>query len=141
MIKLLIWLSLLGFVVFNAAMVLQAFYTNWKVTACFESLVDHPAASTLEPRAQLDRLFSLQYIQHDDLPDEFYEQLQINSTGHIMEVSSSYHLTIFPFGQVQDAGEPGVHDSQALGGLDALRNATRIELFFEPYAITRVEGP
>lgn len=137
MIKLLFWLAVACFLAFSGASIFQAKYTNWKVQDSFDGLVDGPAQqNSLAARAKLDELIRLQYLDKDDLPAEFYNKLQIKVTGDILEVSSSYSVTVWPFGKVADVDEDGTYDPDSLSGMDALRDKTRIDLVFKPYAIS-----
>jgi len=142
-VKLLFWLAVLGFFIFNGFLVLHAYYTNWQVQHCFEGLVHNRAAQLgeLEARDKLDELLSVQYLEKDDLPAGFYDHLQIKVSGDMVEVSSSYSVTIWPFGKVEHVDESGDYDPESLSGMDILRDKTRIDLLFEPYAISNPGGP
>ncbi|MDQ6981921.1 MAG: hypothetical protein Q9M08_02790 [Mariprofundus sp.] len=137
------WLSVLGFLVFNSFLVAHAHYTNKQVQHCFEGLVHNKTAQLgeLEARDKLDELFSVQYLEKDDLPVEFYDQLRIKVSDGMIEVSSSYGVTIWPFGKVEHVDESGEYDPESLNDLDILRDKTRIDLSFEPYAITSSDSP
>jgi len=142
-VKLLFWLAVLGFFIFNGFLVFHAYYTNGQVQHCFEGLVHNRTAHTgkLEARDKLDELFSVQYLEKDDLPAEFYDQLQIKVSGDMLEISSSYGVTVWPFGKVEHVDESGEYDPELLGGMDMLRDKTRIDLSFEPYAISSSDNP
>jgi len=137
-VKLLFWLAILGFVVFNGFLVLHARYTNGQVQHCFEGLVhsQRAQAGVLEARDKLDELFDVQYLAKGDLPEEFYAQLRIKVTNGMVEVSSRYSVTIWPFGRVEHVDESGEYNPESLSGLDILRDKSRIDLVFEPYAIS-----
>jgi len=83
-------------------------------------------------------VFHVQYLDENDLPISFFDALQIHATGHGFEISSSYHVIIWPLGNVATQDEFGEYDSEALTGLDNFRYKTRIDLIFEPYAISAV---
>lgn len=142
-VKLLFWLAVLGFFVFNGFLVLHAYYTNGQVQHCFDGLVHNKAAQVgeLEARDKLNELLSVQYLEKDDLPAEFYDQLQIKVSGDMLEVSSSYGVTVWPFGKVEYVDESGGYDPELLSGMDILRDKTRIDLSFEPYAISNSDSP
>jgi len=138
--KLLFGLAVAGFLILNGALIGNAYYVNSKAQHCFELLVQSKAkASVPAARAKLDDLFRLQYLYKEDLPAEFYDELQFKTTGDMLEVSSSYSVTVWPFGKVTDVDEAGTYDPATLTGLDALRDQTRIDLTFEPYAISSAE--
>jgi len=137
--KLLFWLALWGGVILNGALIAQAYYNNSKVQDCFESLTRMmPTAEESEVRTKMDALFRLQYLDPDDFPAVFYEKLQINATGHGLEVSSLYHVTVWPFGKVEAVDETGEYDPEHLSGMDILKDKIRIDLSFTPYAISVV---
>lgn len=139
MFKMLFWLALLGFVLLNGALIAQAYYNNSKVQNCFESLSQKMAdADETAILAKMDALFRLQYIDKQDFPDAFYDELVINATGFGVEISSLYDVTIWPIGQVEAVDEAGEYAVDDLEGLDVLKHKMRIDLSFNPYAISVV---
>ena len=137
MFKLLFFVAVVGFVLLNGGLIGTAYYNNEKVQDCFESLTRNmPEASVPEIRLKLDALFRVQYIATDDLPQGFYDALQINATGQGFEISSSYDVSIWPFGSVENRDEQGEYLPDELSGVDILRHHTRIDLRFDPYAIS-----
>jgi hypothetical protein len=139
--KLLLVLAVAGFLGLNGALIGNAYYVNSKAQHCFNLLAQSmPTASVPEARAKLDDLFRLQYLYKEDLPSEFYDALQIKATGDMLEVSAHYSVTVWPFGKVADVDENDTYDPAALTGLDALRDQTRIDLTFEPYAISNADN-
>jgi len=141
-VKLLFWLALACFLAFNGALIFQANYTNWKVQDSFDGLVDGPSQqNSLAARFKLDELIRLQYLDKDDLPTEFYDKLKIKVTGDILEVSSSYSVTVWPFGKVEAVDKDGTYAPDELTGMDAIRDKTRIDLTFKPYAISSAGNP
>ncbi|GEM_PF-1246401 len=144
LLKLLIGVALAGFILFNGGLVIYAHYTNSKVQDCFDGLVSnsrmaHADAATV--RNRLNELFSTQYIDAGDLPDAFFEHLNIHASGDMLEISSRYGVTVWPFGKVQDVDQDGSYDPDALTGMDKWRDKTRIDLEFEPYAISSTTSP
>ncbi len=140
--KLLFGVAVAGFLVLNGAQIGNAYYVNSKAQHCFDLLVQSMArASAPAARAKLDDLFRLQYLYKDDLPSAFYDALHIRATGDMLEVSSHYSVTVWPFGKVADVDADDTYDPAALTGLDALRDRTRIDLNFTPYAISSVDHP
>ena len=49
-------------------------------------------------------------------------------------------MTIWPFGSVKTRDEQGEYAPDDLTGLDILRHKTRIDLSFEPNAISEMEN-
>jgi len=143
LVKLLAWIALAGFILLNGGEAIYAYYTNSKVQHCFDGLVAnsrmaHADAATV--RNRLNELFSTQYIDNGDLPDAFFDHLNIQATGDMVEISSRYSVTIWPLGRVQDVDQDGSYDPDALSGMDILRDKMRIDLEFEPYAISAAGG-
>ena len=142
MFKMLFWLALAGFTLLNGALIAQAYYNNSKVQDCFESLSQKmPAADEAAILAKMDTLFRVQYIDRQDLPTAFYDQLVINATGYGVEISSAYDVTIWSLGKVEAVDEAGEYDPDNLEGLDVLKHKMRIDLSFNPYAISAVGEP
>jgi len=140
--KLLFGIAVAGFLILNGALIGNAYYINSKAQRCFELLAQSMArAGEAEARDKLNDLFRLQYLYREDLPTEFYDALQIKTTGDMLEVSSSYGITVWPFGKVADVDAEGTYDPATLEGLDAIRDKTRIDLSFEPYAISGSDKP
>ncbi|MDQ6999031.1 MAG: hypothetical protein Q9M17_09995 [Mariprofundus sp.] len=137
--KMLFWLALLGFVTLNGALIAQAYYNNSKAQGCFESLSQKmPAADEAAILAKMDTIFHVQYIDKQDFPPAFYDELVINATGFGVEISTVYDVTIWPLGQVEALDEVGAYDPDNLEGLDVLKHKFRIDLSFNPYAISAV---
>ncbi|GAV20586.1 hypothetical protein MMIC_P1555 [Mariprofundus micogutta] len=137
MLKFLFWVALLGATVWNGFLGFNAWYNNWKVEDVFVVLVDtRPSASEAEVRSQMQKLFGLKYILNNDLPDEFFDNLSIKASGSMLEISSYYAVTIWPAGRVVNRDEDGSYHPDDLTGMDLLRDKLRIDLEFEPYAIT-----
>jgi len=140
--KMLLVLAVACFLALNGAQIGNAYYVNSKAQHCFNLLVESmPTASAVEARNKLGELFRLQYLYHEDLPSGFYDALQIKATGEMLEVSSHYSVTVWPLGKVADVDENDTYDPAALTGLDALRDQTRIDLNFKPYAISSADHP
>ena len=137
MIKVLLWLALLGGVVWNGFLIFTAHYNNWQAEDVFALLVEkRHSASESEARRHMKKLFELKYISRDDFPEEFFDNLSITATGSGLEVSSWYEVTIWPLGSVQQRDEDGSYHPDDLQGLDIIRDKLRVELEFEPYAIS-----
>ncbi len=135
----LFWLALVGFVLLNGALIAQAYYNNSKVQGCFESLAElMPEADESAILAKMDALFRLQYIDKQDFPDEFYDELMISATGYGVEISSFYDVVIWPAGKVEAVNERDEYDVDDLEGMDVLKHKLRIDLTFNPYAISVV---
>jgi len=141
-LKLLAALVLGGFLVLTGGQVVYAYYTNSKVQSCFDGLVHSSMAHADEAtaRTRLKELFSTQYIDIDDLPDAYFHNLRIRATGTMLEISSRYSETIWPFGKVQAVDQDHTYDPDALSGFDVLRDKTRIDLEFKPHAISAADG-
>jgi hypothetical protein len=137
-LRLLFWLALIGFLALNGARAADAWYANSKVQRCFDSAVGLQGDASVI-RQRLGRLFQLQYLDSDDLPAAFYDALDIRVNGPVVEISSHYTVTIWPFGRVDELDADGSYDPDALNALNMLRDRSRIDLDFDPYAITAVQ--
>jgi len=85
-------------------------------------------------RKKLPTLFKVGYIARDDVPEEFYDNILVRFAGGKVEISSFYTDTLWPLGRVKNVDAEGTYDPLELTGLDYLRDMTRYDLFFEPYA-------
>jgi len=142
MIKFLLWLTLLVTLVWNGFLVFQAHYNHWQAEDVFELLVENKrTASAEEARKQMNKLFELKYITSDDFPEEFFDNLSIKATGSALEISSFYQVTIWPLGSVEARDADGSYHPDDLNGLDIMRDKVRLDIEFEPYAITGSVDP
>ena len=137
MVKALVWVVILGTVVLQGLRILNVHQVNWRVEDVFASIARNMAtASEGEIRQKLPTLFKVQYIAPDDLPEEFYQNLVIKSEGNGVEISSRYQATVWPLGRVENVDEDGTYAPDELSGMDILRDKTRLDFEFEPYAAT-----
>ena len=137
-IKLMLFLGLLGGVVWYGWLLIPVYNAQWKVQDAFDALSRNMAANANEAaiRARLPELFKIKYIYHNDLPEEFYENIKIKADGNRIEVSSYYHITIWPLGPVEDVDPELEYDAADLKGMDKIRDKLRLDYDFEPYAQT-----
>ncbi len=136
-IKLLFWLSILGGVVWYGWLLVPVYNANWKVQDAFEAVARNmPNASESEIRARLPDLFKVKYIAPGDLPDEFYDNIEIKADGDRVEISSYYHVTIWPLGPVESVDPESDYDPESLKGMDRVRDRLRLDFDFEPHAET-----
>ncbi len=136
-IKFLFWIALLAALISTGFQLLSIYQTNWKVQDVFDNISRRMSASSeAEIRNKLPILFKIGYIYHDDVPEEFYTNLLIKSSDGRVEISSSYMETLWPLGRVENVDKEGTYDPQELTGMDYLRDKTRYDVYFEPYART-----
>lgn len=137
MVKAICWLMVVGFLLWYGMLVFLAHYTNWKVQDVFTSVTENlPTASEEEIRTRLPKLYTVMYIEPSDLPQEFYDNIEIRREGNMLEVSSVYTVTIWPLGPVERLDEEGGYLPEELEGMDIVRNKLRMDIEFEPYAIS-----
>jgi hypothetical protein len=137
MIKFFFWVVFLGFLVVNGFHLLTIHQTNWKVQDVFDNISRKmPDSSEAAVRNKLPDLFKVGYISHDDVPEEFYDNLLIRPSNGQIEISSSYMETVWPLGRVENVDKEGTYDPLELTGMDYLRDKTRYDIYFEPYART-----
>jgi len=136
-IKLMLFLAVLAAGSWTAYNVLPVYNAYWKVQDVFESasrnLTDKSAE---EIRARLPELFFVKYLNEKDLPDEFYDNLEIRNEGGRVTLSSSYHVTVWLLGPVESVDPDSDYDPHELRGMDRLRDALRLDFDFEPHAET-----
>lgn len=136
-IKLLFLVAILVALVSIGFQLLSFYQTSWSVQDVFDN-ISRKMVGTSEAaiRKKLPALFKINYIDHDDVPEEFYDNLLIKVTSQSVEISSSYTETLWPLGQVGNLDEDGTYDPLELTGLDVLRDMMRYDLYFEPFAET-----
>jgi len=137
MIKMMFWGAILGAAVVYAYMVMPVYNAYWKVQDTFEG-VSHSMADASEEaiRTRLPDLFKVKYLAPGDLPQTFYDNLQIKADGGRVEISSSYHVTVWFLGPVEGVDPESEYEASDLKGMDKLRQKLRQDFDFEPYAET-----
>ena len=137
LIKTTFWLMLLGIVVWYGYLLIPVYNTYWKVQEAFESVSRNMADADEEAiRQRLPELFRIKYIAKDELSDEFYENLEVKADGKSVEISSYYHVTVWPLGPVESVDPDEEYKETDLKGMDRLRKKLRLDFDFEPYAET-----
>jgi len=136
-IKLLLVLAVLAAGTWATYNILPVYNAYWKVQDVFEAasrnLADQPED---EIRAKFPDLFHVKYLAHDDLPQEFYDNLRIKADGGRVEISSSYHVTLWLLGPLEGIDPDEAYTDKDLKGMDKLRDKARLDYDFEPYAET-----
>ncbi|MDQ6960305.1 MAG: DUF4845 domain-containing protein [Mariprofundaceae bacterium] len=137
MIKLLFVLAVLSGGIWSAYNIVPVYNTEWKVQDAFDAVADNLSGQPAEViRIRLPDIFHVKYIAHNDLPAEFYDNLQIRADGGRIEISSAYHVTIWLLGPLESVNSDENYTSSDLKGMDKLRDKARIDYDFEPYAET-----
>ena len=135
--KILFGIVILGALVLNGFQLLTIHQTNWKVQDVFDNISRKMSDSSEDKvRKKLPDLFKVGYISHDDVPEEFYDNLLIRFSDGKVEISSSYMETVWPLGRVENVDKEGTYDPLELTGMDYLRDKTRHDIYLEPYART-----
>ncbi len=138
MIRLLFWLAVIGGIALAGVRLVPPWYTYWKVQDLFDDVAGHLAdRSPAEIRERLPELMDVKYLDRDDVPPAFWENLEIEGDGERVRIRSSYDVVVWMLGPVQDVDDPEDYDPKELHGLDVLRDRARIVLHFEPHAETR----
>ncbi len=136
-IKLMLFLAVLAAGTWTAYNVLPVYNAYWKVQEVFESVSRNLSnASEEDIRAKLPDLFFVKYLKEGDLPKEFYDNLEIRADGNRVSISSSYHVTVWLLGPVENVDPESDYDPKDLRGMDRLRDALRLDFDFEPHAET-----
>jgi Domain of unknown function (DUF4845) len=137
MIKLMFWLALLAGGVWYGYNVIPVYNTYWNVRDAFKNIArDRANEDAAEIRNALPDILHVEYISHDDLPPEFYKNLEIKADGNRVDISSFYHVTVWLLGPVQGVDPDSNYSKTDLKGLDKLRDAARLDYEFEPHAET-----
>jgi len=136
-IKLLFFLAVLAAGTVAGYKIIPVYNTYWKVQDGLESVsrnLSNQSADNI--RGRLPDIFHAKYIEFNDLPQEFYDNLQIEADGGRVEISSSYHVTVWLLGPVESVNPDAEYAAKDLKGMDKLRDRARIDYDFEPYAET-----
>ena len=135
LIKVMFGLAVLAGVVWYGYNVIPVYNTYWSVKDAFKNIVDNRAnddATTI--RDALPDILHVQYVNHDDLPPSFYNNLKIKADGNRVDISSYYHVTVWLLGPVQGVDPDSNYNKKNLKGLDLLRDKARLDFNFEPHA-------
>lgn len=136
-IKLMLWLAVLACVVWVGYEVIPVYNANWKVQDAFDGVVRNMAdANEADIRDRLPELYKIKYLEKSDVPQEFYDNLQIEADGNRVKISSRYHVTVWLYGPVQDVDPASEYSEADLKGMDKIRHKLRLDFDFEPYAET-----
>ena len=136
-IKMLFWLAILFAGVMYAYQVVPVYNAYWKVQDAFSGVVENMAGdSEIDIRKRLPDLFRVKYLKQDDVPREFYDNLEIKADGNRVEISSFYHVTVWFLGPVTAVDPESDYDPEELKGMDRVRNRLRQDFDFEPHAAT-----
>jgi hypothetical protein len=113
------------------------FYTAWKVDEAFKTIVRTMSAYDESViRARLPDILKAKYIDYDDLPQEFYDNLVIRADGTRLEISSRYHVTIWLLAPPAGTNTGEAAEGNEVKGVEELRTRGRFDFDFEPHAET-----
>lgn len=136
-IKLLFGLAVLAGVVWYGYNVIPVYNSYWSVKDAFQSIAhDRANQDAADIREALPDILHVMYINPDDLPKEFYTNLEIKADGNRVDISSHYHVTVWLLGPVQGVDPDSNYDKADLKGMDKLRDKARLDFDFEPHAET-----
>lgn len=137
MIKIMVWLVLIGAGALVGFKIIPVYNAYWKVQDTFESVSRNMAnASESAIRKRLPDLFHIKYLARGDVPDQFYTNVEIKADGGKVEISSEYDVTVWILGPVEGVDPDSEYEESELKGLDKLRHKARRDFHFEPYAET-----
>ncbi len=135
--KLLIFLAVIAAIVVVGYKVIPVYNAYWKAEDSFESVSRNMSDASLERiQKRLPEVFGIKYLEHDDLPKEFYDNLVIRADGNRVEISSSYHVTVWLLGPPESVDPDGDYQESDVKGMDKLRLKARMDFDFEPHAAT-----
>ncbi len=138
LLGLVFWLAVLGGLGWVGYKLIPPYYTYWKVQDLFEDVAGHLSdqdAATIERR--LPELMEVKYIDRNELPPAFWENLEIEADGERVRIRSSYDVVVWLLGPVQDVDDPEDYDPNELHGLDVLRDRLKFVFHFAPHAETQ----
>jgi hypothetical protein len=136
-IKLMFWLAVLAGGIWYGYNVIPVYNTYWNINDTFKNISrDLANDSEATIRERLPDIMHVKYISHEDLPPEFYKNLEIKADGDHVDISSYYHVTVWLLGPVQGVDPDSPYNKADLKGLDKLRDAARLDFTFEPHAAT-----
>lgn len=137
MIKMMLIGAVIGGAAWAGMQVIPVYNAYWKVQDTFEGVVRNMSSDTEEKiRYKLPQLYKIKYLVRSDLPKEYYDNLVIQASGSRVTISSSYHVTVWLLGPVQDVNPDTDYSEDDLKGMDKVRNKLRLDFDFEPYAET-----
>lgn len=136
-IKLMLGLAIIFCAAWVALEVVPVYNANWKIQDTFDGVVRNMSdADEAAIRKRLPDLYKIKYLAPGDVPQAYYDNLQINADGNGVSISSNYHVTIWLMGPVQEVDPESDYSESDLKGMDKIRHKLRIDLDFEPYAET-----
>ena len=136
-IKFLFVLALLGIGTWTAYNIVPVYNTYWKTQDALESVARN--LTNLTPQrilAKLPDVFHVKYIGPNDLPQEFYDNLDIRKEDGRIDISSTYHVTVWLLGPLESVNPDEEYTDKDLKGMDKLRDKARVDFDFEPHAET-----
>jgi len=137
MIKLLFIGAFIGAAVVVGFTISPVYNAKWKIQDTFEGLSRSMADSDeIRIRNRLPALFKMKYLARGDVPQEFYDNIEITADGGKVEISSEYHVTVWLLGPVEGVDPDSEYDESELKGMDKIRHKLRQDFDFEPYAKT-----
>jgi len=136
-IKFLFFLAVLAAGTWATYNILPVYNTEWKVQNALDAASrELTNLSADRIRVKLPAIFHVQYIGINDLPQEFYDNLEIKKEAGKVEISSTYHVTVWLLGPLESVNPDEEYTARDLKGMDKLRAKGRLDFDFEPYAET-----
>ncbi|HXH73119.1 MAG TPA: DUF4845 domain-containing protein [Mariprofundaceae bacterium] len=137
LIKFLMLLAILAGGVWYGYNVLPVYNAEWKIQDAFDAISrDMTNSSEQDIRSRLPDLFHIKYLAYNDVPKEFYDNIRIDVSNGRVNISSSYHVTVWLLGPVQSVDPNSDYAPSDLKGMDRLRAKLRLDFDFEPHAET-----
>lgn len=135
LIKMLLVLAILGGALRVGYLILPAYSVYWKVQDTFESLTRNLSnLSESAIRGRLPDALHVQGLLPSDLPQAFYDHLNIQADGTHLEISSDYHVAVWLLGKPERV-DRSVNKTD-LQGVEKLQYRGRMVFHFHPYAKT-----
>jgi len=138
-----IWGIILGGAGLYAAAVWPIYSTYWKTQDTFDGIVKNLSElSEQSIRERLPELLRTQYLNPNELPDEFYDHLEITSDGNgYVKITSEYHVTAWFLGKPEQTEDTANDAKTVQSKWDHIRRQWKEEFEMKPYAESAHEAP
>jgi len=142
-LRMMVWGIILGGGVLYVAAVLPIYNNYGKAQTTFDGIVKHSSdLSAQEIRQQLPDLLKIQYLQPEDLPQAFYNNLKITTDGNgSVKISSAYHVTAWFLGKPDQFHAAPNEAVTVANKWEHIRRQFKQEFDMKPHAESSHETP
>jgi len=142
-LAMMIWGLILSGAGLYAAAVWPIYNTYWKTQDTFDGVVKNLSElSEQSIRERLPQLLRTQYLNPNELPEEFYKHLEIVSDGNgYVKISSEYHITAWFLGEPEQAASESNEGVTVQSKWRHIQSQLKEEFDMKPYAESAHEAP